>query len=120
MKIFFPLFAFAFLIACNAKDENVNALSKTEIATLDSLGFDKSIVAKVKQNVDTTFQVVKMVNNTGQNIPEKFLSKMITFHLNYLMTEKEFEKFSFKNNSNGYNIDKLTQDNTTTIVISKL
>lgn len=82
--------------------------------------FDKTIVFEIKQIVDTTFQVVKVENRSGKIIPERLMSKMVQFDLNYLIDEEKFEEIKSKNKNTHYNIYKILQENKTSIIISKL
>jgi hypothetical protein len=121
LKFIFSLFISAIIISCNNPvQEKITVLSADEALKLDSMHFDKIVVYEVKQAVDTTFNVLKIENRSGQVIPEKFMPKMIKFDLNYLIEEEKFAEILSKNTNPNYNIYKIIQENKTSIIISKL
>ena len=73
----------------------------------------------VKENVDPTFKVVKVINNSGKIIPEDFLPKMVRFDLDYLMDEGKFDVIKSKIKSRDYSIHKIISEGKTSIIISK-
>jgi hypothetical protein len=121
MKIFLVLITALFFVACNnASTVEMTLLTPAEWKTLDSMDFDKTVVVEVKKAVDTTFQVLQSENRSGQVIPEKFMSKMIKFDLNYVMDEEKFAAIFSTNKNKNYNIYKILLTNKTSIIISKL
>lgn len=94
-------------------------LTDVETYKLDSIKFDKKVVLIVKENVNTTFKVVKVINNSGKIIPEDFIPKLVKFDLDYLMVEGKFNLIKSKFKSRDYSIHKIISEGKTSIIISK-
>jgi hypothetical protein len=108
------------LIGCKSNPSQAD-LTRPEIAILDSLQFDKSIVAEVKTITKQTFQKVAVSNVSGKEIPANFLPKMISFKVDKSFDLKQLDNLREKSMRLGYNIyDINQQDEYITLIISKV
>jgi hypothetical protein len=108
------------LIGCKSNPSRVD-LTRPEIAILDSLQFDKSIVADVKTITKQTFEKVAISNVSGKEIPANFLPKMISFKVDKSFDIKQLDDLREKSMRLGYNIYDINQeDGHITIIISKV
>jgi hypothetical protein len=95
--------------------------TRPEIALLDSLQFDKSLVADIKAIIRQPFQKIEMSNQTGKAIPENLLPKMISFNVDKSFNLQQLDAIKQRGNSLGYNLYIINeQDGSSSIIISKI
>jgi hypothetical protein len=108
------------LIGCKSSPSRA-VLTRPETVILDSLQFDKSIVADVKAITKQTFQTVAISNVSGKEIPVNLLPKMISFKVDKSFDLTQLDNLREKSMRLGYNIyDINQQDQYISIIISKV
>lgn len=117
--IFSALFA-TFTISCS-NNQNLPALNADEMAQVQKLNFDETLIRKLKGLTNKSFRTMGVENQSGQSIPEHMMPKMIYFKLakNFDASLLEPVKSDYKKMN--YNIYTVNQnDYSLTINVSKL
>jgi len=108
------------LISCKGNSPRAD-LTGSEMSILDSLQFEKSIVAEVKAITGQTFKKMQVSNVSGKEIPADFMPKMIFFKVNKTFDLKLLDDVRESGRQLGYNIyDVSQQEEYITIIISKV
>ncbi len=108
------------LISCKSNSPRAD-LTEPEMAILDSLQFDKSIVAEVKAITGRTFKKMQVSNVSGKEIPADLMPRMIFFKVDKSFDLKLLDDVRESGKRSGYNIyDVNQQEEYITIIISKV
>lgn len=109
-----------FLLSCGSARQQA-VLTAAETKLLDSLQFDKAVVADVKAIANVPFQVMKVENQAGAAIPGHLMPAMIYFKAAKTVNLGPLKDMQERYSRMGYNIYALDQqDQKITLIISKL
>lgn len=117
---FYIISASVILVSCS-NNSNIPDLNNDEKAQIQKINFDETLCKKLKGITNTSFRTMAVENQSGQNIPEHMLPKMIYFKLPKDFDISSIEGIKTDYKKKNYNIYTLNQnDDSLTLVVSKL
>jgi hypothetical protein len=107
------------LISCKNNAPQI-PLTKSELAILENLHFDTSVVVELKNITHQPITGVEISNQTGKEIPADLLPKMITCTVNKPFDLKPINDLKEKMPGKGYTIFTQDEQDGIQIIISKI